>query len=571
MLKIPYGLSNFERIRTKNFLYVDKTRFIQKVESMDYILHLRPRRFGKSLFVDMLDRYYDLASVDMFDKLFGGLYIHDNPTSYQNKYYILRLDFSGIENDEKEGLKKGFLRRVKIDSEIFINRYKLDIQLSETSSPAGVLDSLLKGFKALELEHKIYILIDEYDHFTNSVLSGDADEFLSILKRGGYVRSFYEVIKQNAGGGVVERLFMTGVMSVTLDSMTSGFNIATNITTRKSFSDMMGFTATEVQDLLKLSYSNPEEPTEIVLLTNDEQTQIYNIFRENYNGYLFSEDSSIKVFNSTLIIYYLQYYLPYRLPPRSLIDANLNQSGATIESIVGLKNHEHNYQVIEEIINVKQVDGTLQSFIEIDKKFDKNDLITLLFNIGMLTIKGYDMITQFEIPNKIIENIYLQYLSDLIQKQSDYKLDVAKQENAIIEVGRKGEINALTTLVSEFLMSTSGRNARKFDEKYIKLIYMMILAYSNQFNVYDEFPALQGFNDLFIQKAPNSTARYEVLMELKYIKKGDTTDAKIEQAVADGIGQIEKYMKDERLAKRDDLKKFVVVFSGFEPVRLLEL
>jgi len=420
-------------------------------------------------------------------------------------------------------------------------------------------------------EHKIYILIDEYDHFTNSLLSGDGLEFLSVLQRGGFVRSFYEIIKSNTGIGLVERIFMTGVMSVTLDSMTSGFNIATNITTTDDFSDMMGFTADEVQNLLKLSYSNPKQSEEIVQLTNEEQAQIYDVFKENYNGYLFSEDSSIKIFNSTLILYYLKNYLRNKRSPRSLVDANLNQSGATIESIVGLKNQEQNYKIIEEIINEKQVDGTLQSFFEIDKKFDKNDLITMLFNMGMLTIKGFDMETQFEMPNKIIENVYLQYLSDLVQRLSDYTLDVAKQQVAISEVGRKGKITELTALVSEFLMQTSNRNTRKFDEKYIKLTYMMILSYSNQFSVYDEFPSLQGFNDLFIQKAPNSTARYEVLIELKYIKKSDTTDVKIEEEVVAAKRQIEKYMGDERLGRRENLKKFIVVFSGFEPVRLLEL
>jgi hypothetical protein len=270
-------------------------------------------------------------------------------------------------------------------------------------------------------------------------------------------------------------------------------------------------------------------------------------------------------------MYYLRDYLPSNQAPRNLVDMNLNQSGATIESIVGLKNDEQNYQVIEEIINEKQVEGTLQPFINIDTKFDKNDLITLLFNIGMLTIKGFDMVTQFEMPNKIIENIYLQYLSELVQKQSDYTLDIAKQQQAIIELGREGKINALTKLVSEFLMHTSPRNTMKFDEKYIKLVYMMLLTYSDQFSIYDEFPSLQGFTDLFIQKAPNSTARYEVLIELKYIKKGDTTEEKIEQELADGIHQIERYMEDERLAKRENLKKFVVVFSGFEAVRLQEL
>jgi len=286
---------------------------------------------------------------------------------------------------------------------------------------------------------------------------------------------------------------------------------------------------------------------------------------------LFSERSHVKVFNSTLIMYYLKHYLPNKQEPRSLVDTNLNQSGATIASLVELKNREQNGKIIEAIIYEKQVEGTLQPFINLDTKFDKNDLITLLFNMGLLTVKGFDMLTQFEMPNKVIENIYLQYLSELVQKQSNYTLDIAQQQQAVIELGRKGEISALTALVSEFLMRTSPRNTMKFDEKYIKLVYMMLLTYSNQFSVYDEFPALQGFNDLLIQKAPNSTAKYEVLIELKYIKKAATTKEQIEKALLEGIHQIESYMKDERLAKRANLKQFVVVFSGFEAVRLQEV
>jgi len=571
MLKIPYGVSNFERIRTNNFLYVDKTHFIEKIEAVDCLMHLRPRRFGKSLFLSMLDRYYDVKSVEQFDELFEGLHIHENPTKYRNSYYMLRFNFSGIQNTEMEGLEEGFVGSVKDGAQRFINRYKLDIELPEENSAAAILKSLLSSFEKLELPNKIYILIDEYDHFTNSLLSGDGEDFLSILRRGGFVRSFYEVIKERSESGIVERIFITGVMSVTLDSMTSGFNVATKITTEVDFSDIMGFTAEEVRDLLKLSYSKSERLQESVELTDEEQATIYEIFRENYNGYLFSEESGEKVFNSTLIMYYLQRYLPHKRPPRSLVDMNLNQTGSTIESIVGLKNREKNYQIIEEVINKKQVGGTLQPFINIDEKFDKNDLITLLFNIGMLTIKEFDLETQFEMPNKIISSIYLQYLSGLVQKQSNYVLEIAKQQEAIIEVGKKGEINALTALVSEFLMHTSPRNTIKFDEKYIKLVYMMLMTYSNQFNVYDEFMARQGFGDLVILKAPNSTARYEILIELKYLKKSDTTEEKIEEELANGIAQIEKYMKDERLVKRENLKKFVVVFSGFEAVRLQEV
>ena len=573
MFKIPYGISNFRMIRDQqdNYLYVDKTHFIHKVEKTKYLMYLRPRRFGKSLFVDMLDNYYDINSTDKYDELFAGLYIHQKPTRNRNSYYVLRLDFSGIQNTEMENLEQGFLRRVKTDAENFINRYKLDIKLNNTDSPASVLDSLLLGFTALKLEHKIYIMIDEYDHFTNSVLSGDGEAFLAVLRRGGYVRSFYEVIKQNVGSGVVGRFFITGVMSVTLDSMTSGFNIATNITTHRDFADLTGFTDDEVKNVLNLPFAAGSEESNVVNLTSGQQEEIFGIFRENYNGYLFSEDSVSKVFNSTLIMYFLQRYLPDKNVPRSLVDPNLNQSGTTIENIAGLKNSEHNYQIVEQIVSDKQISGTLQPFINIDTKFDKNDLITLLFNIGMLTIKGFDMETQFEMPNKIIKDIYLQYLSGLLQRQAEYKLDVSTQQDAIIQFGREGKIDALTNLVSEFLMHLSQRNAQDFKESDIKRLYMMILAYSNQFTVYDELPTLQGFSDILIFKAPNSTARYEAIIELKHLKKTGTTEKIIEKELAEATLQVKRYMQDKRLATRENFKKFVVVFVGFEVARLVEL
>jgi len=571
MLKIPYGESNFERIRTQDFLYVDKTHFIQQLEPISKLIHLRPRRFGKSLFISMLESYYDVAQVDKFDTLFKGLYVHENPTSLKNSYYILRLNFSGIQNTENEGLEEGFVDVVYNACQVFINKYQFDIELPELKSAASILRRLLNGFVTLNLPYKIYILIDEYDHFTNSLLTGDGYEFLSILQKGGFVRSFYEVIKEQSELGVVERLFITGVMSVTLDSMTSGFNVGTNITTSSEFSDMVGFTADEVKGLLGLTYAWLAKPKEVVTLTTKEQETIFEVFKNNYNGYLFSKNSQNKVFNSTLIMHYLKHYLRSGNPPENLIDENLNQTGTTIENIVSLKNREQNYQVIEQIIENGEVSATLQPFIKIGEKFDKNDLITLLFNIGMLTIKDADMLTQFEMPNKIIKNIYFEYLKSLRESQFNYTLDLQKQQDAIVELGRYGEVTLLSSVVSEFLSHTSSRNKINFDEKYIKLAYMMILSYTNQLDVYDEFPALQGYSDIFIQKAPNSSARFEVLIELKYIKKPKTTDEKIAEKFGEGVKQIEKYMQDDRLVARRNLRKYVVVFSGFDVVKIEEL
>ena len=568
MRKIPYGVSSFPLIRREDYLYVDKTHFIKEVEKTKTLIHLRPRRFGKSLFLSMLDSYYDIAKADKFDDLFTGLNIHKNPTKNRNNYYMLRFNFSGVQNVREGDLEQGFFNKVKDGVTRFINKYKLDIELEKSDQAADLLASLVKGFEKLGLSHKIYILIDEYDHFTNSVLAGDGQEFLALLRRGGFVRSFYEVIKENAELEIIERIFITGVMSITLDSMTSGFNIDTNVTTNKRFTDVMGFSAVEVKDVLKMTFFEEGEQDHPVQLTPSEQAEVYEIFVENYNGYLFSEESSTKVFNSTLIMYYLKHYLPEKRLLRNLIDPNLNQSSTTIENIVSLKNPEQNYDLIRQIVEDSEVAGKLQSFMDIDKKFERNDVITMLFNIGLLTIKGQGTRTKFEMPNKIIEQIYYQYLSELIQKKAGYKLDIESQELALEALGEKGDIMPLTKLVEEFLTHIANVNLRQFDEKYIKLVYLMLIYITDQFKVYDEFPAGNGFIDILLEKAPVSFATYEALIELKYIKKKEATPERIEKELQAGIKQVEGYLQDDRVNRLANLKKFVIVFSGHEAVRV---
>ena len=569
MYKIPYGESNFELLRNKRFVYVDKTHFLRQLEATSKLIHLRPRRFGKSLFISMLQSYYDIATADKFDQLFKGLHVHKFPTEYKNSYYVLRFNFSGIATKDFDAIMGGFLEKVRSAVNSFISKYNLDIKIEDYSAPATILNALLSGFENLNLEHKIYILIDEYDHFTNAVLNNGLENFMSLVARGGVVRSFYEVIKEKSELGTIGRFFITGVMSVSLDSMTSGFNVATNITTEEDFADMMGFTSNEVKSILKSTFNNSKDQK--IGLTDLEQEEVYEIWKQNYNGYLFSEDSDAKVFNSTLIMYYLQKYIEKKKHPKSLVDPNLNQSGTTIKNLVELKNKNENYEVVEEIVKERVVSGNLSSFIDIDKKYDRNDFITLLFNIGLLTIKEAGFRTSFKIPNKVIESVYLQYLSELEQRRLGCKMDIHEQELALDELAEEGKITKLTAVVSEFLTNTSARNKIKFDEKYIKLIYSFIMSSTNQYFIYDEYPARQGFGDLVILKTPASYAQYELLLELKYIKQSEVTDAKINKEFEAGAQQITEYMKDKRLAQRPNLKKFVVVFTGFEVAKMEEL
>ena len=560
-LEIPYGISNFEKMRRGNYLYVDKTHFIEELEKTQILIHLRPRRFGKSLLISVLEHYYDIAKADQFDELFEGLYIHDHPTKIRHQYYMLRFNFSGIQSVDETDLKSGFLNRVFKGIERFIKRYNFDIQMDEKKTiPASVLDDLLTAVEGLKLAHQVYILIDEYDHFTNPLLKGDAKDFLAILTQGGFVRAFYEVIKEKCELGIVDRFFATGVTSVSLDSMTSGFNVAMNITTDDAYADMVGFTSEEVRAILK----------QLIPLKR-EQAAVYEVLRQNYNGYLFSEETDIKVFNSTLIMYYLKHYVKRKRAPKALIDPNLNQSGMTIEHIVSLKTQEKNGEVVKRIVEGKQVLGELSTFIDIVKKFDENDFITMLFNIGLLTIKEPDVITVFEIPNKVTENVYLEYLANLMQERSHYRISVTKQKLALSELGKNGNIAPLTDLVVDFLTHTAVRNKRKFDEKYIKLVYMMLLATNNQFITYDEYPTGQGFIDLFIQKTPASYATYECAIELKHVKIGEATHVRIEKEFLAAKGQMDRYLDDKRISERPNLKKWIIIFSGFDVIKMEEI
>jgi len=320
-----------------------------------------------------------------------------------------------------------------------------------------------------------------------------------------------------------------------------------------------------------MTFFEEGEEDNSVQLTPDEQVEIFNIFEENYNGYLFSPRSDVKVFNSNLIMYFLKHYLPKKWLPESLVDSNMNQNNMTIDSIISLKNPEQNYRIIRQVVQKKEVGGNLQDYFDIDKGFEVDDAITMLFNIGLLTIKRAGFDTIFEIPNKIIERIYYQYLKDLTLREASYQINTRKQRDALRELGENGDIIPLTRLVEEFLTQIANVNLRKFDEKYVKLVYLMLIYVTDQYSVYDEFPAGNGFIDILLEKSPISFAKYQVLIELKYIKRKETTPTMIEQKFSDAARSVGDYLEDDRINQLENLKKFVIVFSGYEAVKVEEL
>ncbi|SKA97425.1 Predicted AAA-ATPase, partial [Thiothrix eikelboomii] len=251
--KIPYGESNFKKVIEEGFVYIDKTDYIPKLEAAgSHIFLLRPRRFGKSLFLSMLEYYYDVARKDEFETLFGKLYIGQHPTPLRNTYPVLFMDFTGIDT---EGGHEAIFQRIneKVDTYLlsFLRRYAYpeatQQEIKAKTSPAAKIEHF---FDLLEGE-KILFLIDEYDHFANSILADDLKLFQKIMGKGGFVRSFYEVLKTATQRGVLDRLFVTGVTPLMLDSMTSGFNIGKNLSLHEDFNEAIGFTEAEVSTLLQ--------------------------------------------------------------------------------------------------------------------------------------------------------------------------------------------------------------------------------------------------------------------------------------------------------------------------------
>ena len=247
---IPYGISSFKELRLQNYIYIDKTKYIEILEKYGekYIFFLRPRRFGKSLFLSMLNSYYDINTKAQFDQLFNGLYIGENPTPYANSYYILNFNFSGLNTSSQEILISEFSSIVLEALNKFCEIYDLDFEYTKEGLPSVVLRSFLSRVES-KISGKIYVLIDEYDHFANELLSFQTEVFEETISKTGFVRKWYEVLKNGTATGIVDRIFVTGVSPITLDSLTSGFNIAKNKTGDINLNEMMGFTEEEVLNL----------------------------------------------------------------------------------------------------------------------------------------------------------------------------------------------------------------------------------------------------------------------------------------------------------------------------------
>ena len=559
-IKFPYGISNFEQLTTENYVFVDKTPFVELLEAEErYSVFLRPRRMGKSLLVSILEYYYDILEKDKFEKLFSKYYIGQNPTPKVNAYRVLKFDFSGIDSQTEEGTYRFFLSRVSSVMRGFMERYNLfnstEInRIAAAASPGELMATFFESLKTWKEktgdELPIFLLIDEYDHFTNEILIRDLTEFKSSVSQDGYVRKFYETIKIATQQGFVDRFFITGVSPITLDGLTSGFNIVTHLTGKEEFHDMMGFSEKEVENLLD---SVLEDKNRLPLIMQD--------LKVWYNGYKFNVDVANTMYNSDMVLYFLKNFKYKQEYPRLMLDPNIMPDYGKIKALFKVANYIENTEVLEAVLKNGEISSKLIYQFSFSQPFDKLTFINFLYYLGNLTLQGVDEydLPIFVIPNYVIKKLFWQYYAAVLQEKADLIYDASKVRDAMLSTAA-GDIGPFLLLVQKLLQVYSNRDFQRFDEKYVKGI---IMAYAFQAEFYvvrsEREVTNDGYLDIELLQHPANQGRpHQYVIELKYLKQGEAD--KLESTMLAAKTQLQGYLAvDETLQNLPRLKAIAIV------------
>ena len=425
MKKLPYGVSDYERLIKNDYYYVDKTMYIEKLENLaePYIMFLRPRKFGKTLFTSMIENYYDIKKVDEFEKLYKDTYIGKNPTKLKNSYHILKFNFSGIDTTDDETTIKGFKNEVASSIKLFVEKYELNFYVNYEDEAEGILDNLIKSFNIQKANEKIYVIIDEYDHFANELLGFNTNQFKNLVSKNGKVRKWYEILKKGTES-VVDRIFITGVAPITLDSLTSGFNISSDKTQDREFNEMMGFTENELKVLMK------EQNIE-----KEKQEELLPIMKENYDGYKFSMHGKEKIYNSNMCLYFLNSYVRFKEIPDQLIDVNIASDYSKLGKMLDLCKGEEREKVIEKTVLGEGIVSEIRQKFNPAIEFTETDLISMLFYLGYLTIVGEVFEKpELSIPNRVMKEIYSDYFLKILSKDTELTVSESDYNEMLREI-----------------------------------------------------------------------------------------------------------------------------------------
>ncbi|GAB6162349.1 ATP-binding protein [Desulfothermus naphthae] len=579
MKRIPYGKSDIVQILAENYYYVDKTRFIPLIEQAgDYLFFLRPRRFGKSLWLATLETYYDILNKDKLTAIFKDTWISENLTPDAGKYFILRFNFAMVDPNP-DRVEESFNETCLQSIEDFITRYKdvisdkLKTKILSYKKYDRALKALLSRTTFEELQNKLYVLIDEYDNFTNTILSEySSKRYHEITHGSGFLRYFYNLLKGATTGpdAPVGRIFITGVSPITMDDVTSGFNIATPITLYPQFNELAGFTIEEVKEIFEYYIEEGwlNQPLELLL-------EIASIW---YNNYKFEAHSSVYLYNPDMIFYFVREVGTYKRIPNMLIDDNVKIDYNKLKHLVIIdKRFNGNFSILKKVMDKGSIISPVLTSFPLESLLKKSNFVSHLFYLGILSFEKEDVLT---IPNQTIWSILFEYLRDIYEDLDIFRIDVFDLQQMLREMAYSGKWREVLSFLSQEIERQSSLRDFITGESSIKLLQAAYLNITRYFIVRTETELNKGFADIYLEPfwERDENVRYGYLIELKYIPRSEkVTEKLLEDLRNKAKKQLEQYFSapgiQEKFSTRPDGKliKIYQIWHGWEMVEIGQL
>ena len=567
--RIPYGMMNFAVIRRDDCYYVDKTRFIPIIENADkFFFFIRPRRFGKSLTVSMLQHYYDIAAKDKFDALFGDLYIGKHPTSDRNSYLVLYLNFSGIVG-ELHNYRKGLDAHCQTMFDYFCDIYADYL-------PQGIKEKLdekegaVEQFEYLFTEcnktsQRIYLFIDEYDHFTNAILADPESlrHYTNETHGEGYLRAFFNKVKAGTYSSI-ERCFITGVSPVTMDDLTSGFNIGTNYSLSPKFNEMIGFTEEEVRQMLTY-YSTTSH-------FNHTVDELLDIMKPWYDNYCFAQGryGETTMYNSNMVLYFVKNYLDNDgKAPQNMIESNIRIDYEKLRMLIRKdKEFAHDASIIQTLVNQGYITGDLKDSFPATSITNPDNFVSLLYYFGMLTISGtHEGKTKLTIPNQVVrEQLYAYLLSTY--DEADLNFSSYEKNELSSSLAYRGDWQAYFGYIADCLKRYASQRDKQKGEFFVHGFTLAMTAQNRFYRPISEQDTQAGYVDIFLCPLLEiySDMKHSYIVELKYAKYKDP-ESRVEELRQEAIAQANRYVDTETVKNavgNTKLHKIVVVYKGMD-------
>lgn len=571
---IPYGISDFKRLRNENFYFVDKTMYLPLIEKMpSYLFLIRPRRFGKSLFLSLMRTYYDILQKDNFEKYFGDLWIGSHPTDQRNRFQVLYFDFS------KAGCSQpgtDMMTSFNDYCTIIINQfaheyapfYDADFKATVESIESAKAKLSYLEVKAQEKGYLLYLIIDEYDNFTNVILSEHGQKmFHDLTHASGFYREYFKQFK-----GMFNRIFLMGVSPITLDDLSSGYNIDWNISTDETFNAMMGFSESDVREMFCYYHQNN-------MLTGDIEAMITEM-KPWYDNYCFARMSlkDDRIFNCDMTLYYLNCQIQKHRAPEEMVDKNIRTDYSKLKMLARI-DHDSSQEgsrmsTIEEIAAKGEILVDLHTSFPAEKVTDIDNFRSLLYYYGLLTICGTrgDLLKMC-IPNNCVREQYFGFLRDYYQKQSS--IDLHYLNVMLTDLAYDGQWKPFfESIALAYRENSSVRDAME-GERNLQGFLKAYLALASYYLVEPELEMNYGYCDFFLlpDKKRYPDIGHSYILELKYAGR-TTTDTELETQAEEGRRQLLQYSKDKialQLAKDTTLHLILLQFRGWDLVKCEEI